>query len=188
VPESFRPGRAWLAIRGNSVPDVVARLRLRTVLPANWNAGPTAAAEAGVFVSPAVDGWIFATGADLAAADPEGDVVPMLAAASRGGTAAWFCSAPDADVFGWALARGGEVVRAYAYSGEHGHVLWIGELTEAERDLGCFVDDPRDRSDDDIKWWPDAAVVHALASAWSLAPAAVASRAQAPGVGAVGRL
>jgi len=177
-----------LAIRGNAVPEVVARLRLRTVLPANWHAGPTAAAAAGVFVSPPVDGWIFVAGADLAAADPECDVLPMLAAASRGGTAAWFCSAPDADEFGWALAQDGAIVRAYAYSGEPGHVLWRGELTAAERDLGCFVDDPRDRSDDDVKWWPDAGTVVALATAWSLAPTAVASRARAPGVGAVGRL
>jgi hypothetical protein len=165
------------------------RLRLRTVLPANWTSGPTAVRAAGVFVTPPVDGWVFVVGADLATADPESTILPLLEALSRNrGTAAWFRCAPDADEFGWALARDGMIERAYAYAGEHGHVLWQGELTAAERDLGCFVDDPRDRSDDEVKWWPDRAIVAALAGAWTLRPEAAPARVRSPAVGSIGRM
>ena len=60
--------------------------------------------------------------------------------------------------------------------------------TPQERALGCFVDDPRDRSDDEIKWWPDRRTVHALAAAWSLDPDTLAAHGAVRSTGAVGRL
>jgi hypothetical protein len=168
----------------------VQALRLRTVLPANWAAGLAEAAEAGVFVTPPVAGWVLVAGADVARrTDPEQDVLPLLQALSQGGgQAAWFCSDDEADTFGWALARDGEVVRAYAYGGERGHTLWLGDVTDAERDLACFVDDPRDGSDDEVKWWPDRRLVHALARAWSIDPDSLPARGLPPATGAIGRL
>jgi hypothetical protein len=170
---------------------VVRALGLRTVLPANWASGLADAAREGVFVTPAVRGTVLATGADVAAHDLEGALLPLLQRLSRAfGSAAWFRSDGERDEFGWAIATGGELVRAYAYSGEHGHAGWHGDVTPQERALGCFVDDPRDRSDDEIKWWPDRRTVHALAAAWSLDPDTLPAHAsQSPcGVGAVGRL
>jgi hypothetical protein len=165
----------------------VRAIALRTVLPANWASGIPDAAACGVFVTPPVRGLVLATGSDLAAHDVENAVLPLLQRLSAAfGTAAWFRSNSAADEFGWAIATGGEVVRAYAYSGEHGHVLWQGEVTPQERALGCFVDDPRDTSDDEVKWWPDRGTVHALAAAWSLDPDTLAAGGPCS-LGAVGR-
>jgi hypothetical protein len=167
---------------------VVRELRLRTVLPANWASGLSAARAEGVFVTPPLAGTVLATGADLAAHELEDVVLPLLQRLSRAfGSAAWFQCDGEHDRFGWAIATAGEIVRAYAFCGERGHLAWIGDVTPQERALGCFVDDPRDSSDDDVKWWPDRAVVHALAAAWSLDPDTLAAHA-ACGVGGVGRL
>lgn len=172
-------------------PQAVAKaLSLRTVLPANWRAGLADAQQAGVFVSPPVDGCVFACGADVAACvDVEADIVPRLELlAARFGMAAWFRSDDAGDAYGWALARDGALVRAYAFDGERGPSAWLGDVDPAERALGCHVDDPRDLSDDDVKWWPDRRIVHALAAAWSIDPDQLPARASACGVGVVGRM
>lgn len=165
-------------------------LGLRTVLPANWRSGLAEARQLGVFVAPPADGWVLACGRDLAHRhELEAELLPLLQRLSRTfGRVAWFRADAAADAFGWAIAERGELVRAYAYVGEHGHVLWHGDVTPAERALGCFVDDPRDRSDDDVKWWPDRRIVHALAAAWALDPDAVPAAGRPPALGAVGRL
>jgi hypothetical protein len=158
-------------------------------LPANWQAGLADARAAGVFVSPPVDGFVFVTGAEVMALDDvDGDIASRLVRLSAdGGFAAWFRSDDVGDRYGWAFARDGEVVRAFAYAGERGPCAWLGEVDAAERQLGCHVDDPRDRSDDEVKWWPDRRIVHALAAAWSLDPDVLAGHAVC-GSGHVGRL
>jgi hypothetical protein len=168
---------------------VVRALGLRTVLPANWAAGLAEVAAQGTFVSPPVAGLVLVTGADLRRhSDPEQDLLPLLERLSRQfGNVCWFASDSDGDVHGWARAVGGAVERAYAYVGDRGHQLWVGEVTAHEHALGCFVDDPRDQSDDEVKWWPDRATVHALAAAWAIDPDRLALAADAPAVGQVGR-
>ncbi|MBL8728131.1 MAG: hypothetical protein JNM25_06855 [Planctomycetes bacterium] len=170
---------------------MVRALGLRTVLPANWAAGLAEVQRQGVFVTPCVDGWVLAVGADLRAdgADLGGFVTPLLErlGAAFGG-AAWFLTDAAGERHGWALATRQALVRGYAYDGERGHVFWHGEVTAAEQELDCFVDDPRDNSDDEIKWWPDERVVLSLAAAWSLDPRRLAGRGGAPSVGCVGRL
>ncbi len=165
-------------------------LGLRTVLPANWRSGLTEVAQGGVFVTTRVDGWVLAVGRDLKVlGHPDAIVPPLLERLSREfGCAAWFFSDTDADQHGWALATNGTLVRGYAYDGDDGHVFWSGEVTAVERDLDCFVDDPRDRSDDEVKWWPDERIVRAIAAAWSLDPWGLGERDLPPSVGWVGRL
>lgn len=160
------------------------------MLPANWRSGLVEAAERGAFVSPAVTDWVFAVGPDLrgAAGDVGGFVTPLLERLSAAfGVAAWFTTNTAAEQHGWALAQQGELVRGYAFDGDHGHVFWHGEVTDAERALQCFVDDPRDQSDDDVKWWPDERIVLALAGAWSLDPSRLGEVPPAAGVGWFGR-
>lgn len=164
-------------------------LGLRTVLPANWASGLGTAADSGVFVSPPVGGFVLAAGADLAAAWPPDEAVPPLLAelSRRFGRAAWFCRDANRERFGWAWAERGLLVRGYAYDGEHGHVFWHGDVTDDERALGCFVDDPRDHSHDEIKWWPDARLVTTLAARWSLDPARLGGDGAMPSLGFHGR-
>ncbi len=169
---------------------MVRQLALRTALPANWTAGLAEAERQGVFVAPAVDGWVFAVGADLRPAPgAEHDrLAPLLESLSRTfGRAAWFAAHDDAEVHGWMLAERGRLRRAYAFAGEHGHTLWLGEVTDDERRLGCFVDDPRDGSDDEVKWWPDSRIVLQHAAAWTLDPRRLGTGAARPGHGWVGR-
>ena len=89
-------------------------------------------------------------------------------------------------VYGWARGEDGRCTRAYAFAEEIGPFLWRGEVTDAERQLGCFVDDPRDRSDDEVKWWPDRAVVCALAALWAADPSTIGG-ADESSAGLVGR-
>ncbi len=190
APRSFARGD-WLAVRTNDAERVVAALSLRTVLPANWRAGLAEAATSGVFVSPPVKGFVFATGVDLGAAiGPHAQALPDLLErlASTFAELTWFRADTANDRHGWALVRRGAVERVYAYDGDDGHVAWHGEPTGTERELGCFVDDPRDQSDDDVKWWPDAAVVAEVAAAWSLDPRTIDRVATEPSVGWLGRL
>lgn len=176
-------------VRADDAEAVARALALRTALPANWQSGLADVREVGAFVSPPVDGFVFVAGADVAGfAAVERDVTPRLERLSAAfGFAAWFQSDDAADAYGWACARDGALVRAYAFEGEHGPVAWLGDVDDAERALGCHVDDPRDRSDDEVKWWPDRRIVHALAAAWSLDPDALSERG-AIGVGIVGRI
>jgi hypothetical protein len=176
-------------VRAQDPQQVVRALGLRTVLAANWRAGLELGRENGVFVAPPVDGWVLAVGADLFL-DPQHDAIPAVLCrlSAAFGTAAWFATDERVDRHGWSLAQDGGIVRGYAFAGERGHVSWIGEVTQAEHALGCFVDDPRDTSDDDVKWWPDERTVLDLAAAWSLDPRTIASRAFAPSVGWFGRL
>ncbi|MBM3973255.1 MAG: hypothetical protein FJ301_04055 [Planctomycetes bacterium] len=172
-------------------PAAVARaLALRTMLPANWHSGLVDVRDVGTFVSPPVDGFVFVTGADVVGFGAvEQDVAPRLARLSAEfGFAAWFRSDDAADAYGWACARDGELARAYAFAGEHGPVAWEGDVDDVERALGCHVDDPRDKSDDEVKWWPDRRIVHALAAAWAVDPDELSQRGGAAGVGVVGRM
>lgn len=188
-PRPFARDAVWLAVRSDDAQAVARELALRTVLPANWAGGLAEVAELGTFVAPPVRGWVLVTGADLRRhSDPDHDLLPLLERlGQRFGAACWFASDSARDVHGWALVREGVVERAYAYTAEGGHVLWHGEPTAAETALGCFVDDPRDQSDDDVKWWPDRRVVHAIAQAWAIDPDRLDATAAPAGVGCVGR-
>ncbi|MEC8652469.1 MAG: hypothetical protein VXY92_07885 [Planctomycetota bacterium] len=145
------------------------------MLPCNWRAGLAEVVEQGVFVTPPVDGWSYAVGRDVAVltADPEQIEASVVALSAEFGEAYWFAADDGREVYGWARGERGHCTRAYAFAEETGPFLWFGEVTDAERQLGCFVDDPRDRSDDEVKWWPDRAVVCAVAGLWAADPSQI---------------
>lgn len=190
LPQPFAAGRTWLAVPAVDPEHLAKALQLRTVLPANWRAGLAEVASQGVFVTPPVDGWVYAVGRDVAVrtADPSALEALVGALSDVFGAAFWFTSDDDREVYGWARGERGRCTRAYAFAEEHGHYHWHGEVTEAEQELGCFVDDPRDRSDDEIKWWPDREVVCAVAARWARDPSRIAAADAGPSVGVVGRM
>jgi len=191
LPKSFPPVATWLALRAEDPEHVVRAMQLRTVLPANWSSGLAQVASEGVFVTPPVAGWMFAVGRDLAVTTHNpAELESLLTRLSEQfDEVMWFSTDEERDVHGWARARRGEFVRGYAYDEEQGHTLWAGDVTEAESELGCFLDDPRDQSDDEIKWWPDRRTVLAIARAWSMDPTTIEqSHDRVSGSGLVGRL
>lgn len=186
----FGPERAWLVLPASEPARVAERLRLRTVLPANWLAGLEETGRVGVFVSPAARGSTWVVGADLRPGAVLGieALAELVTSLSREhGRAVWCVGDDRTDTHGWIVAERGELRRGYLYDGERGHVFWQGELTAVERELGCFVDDERDRSDDEDKWWPDSRVVLAVAARFGVDPRGLVG-AVASGVGVVGRL
>ncbi len=168
---------------------MVEALRLRTVVPSNWSTGLPIAVQQGLFVTPAVDGWVFAVGVDAfqrGSTESVGQALQRLAATC--GPAFWFATHAHHDVHGWACSDGSRIVRAYLYEGSDPRVLWDeGVTTPAEAELDFFVEDPRDTSDEDIKWWPTPADVLALAERWTVHPCSL-DRHTTPGVGWFGRL
>lgn len=144
-------------------------------------------------MTPACAGYVFVVGRDVlrrTARHGDGDraLLPTLAALSRTfGAAAWFCADAAGERHGWAIASAGLVVRACEFTGEQGAVADVGAVTAAETALGCFVDDPRDSSDDPIKWWPDDRLVRQLAAAWTCDPARLDGVAAEPACGWFGR-
>lgn len=189
-PLPFGYETAWFAARAPDPDCVLGALGVRGAVPASWFAGlPAAVEREGIFVTPPVDGWVFAVGSD---AFLRGDVGRIAGALCRLGAACgpayWFATHARSDVHGWAQAQRGQLVRAYLYDGEDVRVAWDeGPATPAEVELGFFVDDPRDTSDDLVKWWPTPADVVRLAGVWSRCPIGVAGRGT-PGVGRLGRL
>lgn len=169
---------AWFAVATDDVRGAARALQLRTATPVEAGDGPARAAE-GVFVF-AVEGFVCAVGED---AWQRGDFAVIEAALERlsreYGDATWFCVDARSSRFGWAAARGGALHRAWCGDGDEDRVLWqFGDPTVAESELGFFVDDPRDATDDEHKWWPVAADVRALARRWSKDPAASLAAAQ----------
>ena len=180
---------AWFAVRSDDPHAVARALGVRTAMPASWCAGLTRAVDEGIFVTPSVDGWVFAVGVD---AFQRGDCQQVSEALQRLGAACgpafWFATHARVDVHGWACADGQRLVRAYLYEGDQPRVVWDeGDKTPTEQQLGYFEDDPRDTSDDDIKWWPTPADVMRLAKTWTLDPCALGSKASL-GTGHLGRL
>lgn len=167
-------------------------LRMRTVLPANWRTGLADVVREGVFATPSISGWVLVVGFDLLRATHDSDdlenlLVPL---SEEFGEVAWFTTDEAREAHGWAFAERGEMRRGYRYNSEQGHVYWYGDVMEAERDLECFLDDPRDHSDDEVKWWPDRQIVLALAAAWSIDPSKLSQLEGGAGRGAgwVGRI
>ena len=98
------------------------------------------------FVAPCRDGAVCALGSDAWLRADFDELEQALARLSLScDEAAWFGMDASRSRFGWALARGGVVLRAWCGDGDDEAVLWsVGSPTGDERALGFFVDDPRD--------------------------------------------
>lgn len=138
-----------------------------------------------MFIAPPVDGFVLVIGRD-AGDDRVAELLGLLS--RRFGEAQWFCSWPERIEAGFACARDGVVTRHYRFDGDSGEVaIDDGEPTRAEGELRFFVDDPRDQSDDPVKWWPSHDDVLALAARWGLDPREFGRHAR-PAAGVIGRL
>lgn len=169
------PDGAWLAVRTSDAAPVLAALGITVPSASAWPVGLQEALQRGVVVLPPIDGWVLVAGADLVpppGAEPTAVLALVATLSRRFGCAQWFLAMAREDQFGWAVAFAGELQRVYV--GTAGALPWTeGVPTAAERKAGCFVSDPRDRSEDGEDWWPDLACVRQIAAAWSRDPWAV---------------
>lgn len=135
----WRPGSVllvparWMAVRANSVREVRQAISLSDVTPCSIEDGLAGNHRQAIFLAPPVNGWVLVTGPGIP--DPAEDideVYHLLRALSiRLGSAQFFCFNRALGHHGWAWARGGGVVRAFAWAGV---TLWNeGEPTPAER-------------------------------------------------------
>lgn len=163
---------AWFAAPVAGVAEFARTLGLRTVQNVPLETAATAARE-GLFVVKGGNGRVLAIGIDAFARGDFARIDEALCRLSLAhGEAVWFGIDEDRDLCGWARAHRGEVLRAFCWDGSDDELLWeIGEPSADERSLGFFTADPRDGTDDEVKWWPLPREVRALAQRWGAEPA-----------------
>jgi len=201
LPQPFGYKMAWLAVRSNNTKKVLEKLALKEQKPANWSQGLTAAYEnqGFVFVSPPLKGWVLIVGRALwdkfDLAQPPQRLFLLRGLSQAFGHAQYFSTIRGVETHAWAMAEDGQIMRAYAYSGEIGEVLWdFGELTNEEEELGFAFFDPESIEAEEENYWqrsdlryPDERDVIALAAVWGM-DTRFDGRQWQPGIGAIGRL
>lgn len=163
-PQPFGYKTVWLAVKSDDPAQVAQVLGLRTAGPVNWASGLALAYERAdsVFLSPALDGYVLAVGLS-----EEYSPEQIAALSVPFDDLQYFASHRVVDLYSWARAARGDLLRGYSYCGERGEVQWQrGEMTAEERAL----DFQRFRVDDDIWETPDEEDVLRIAAAWGLDP------------------
>ena len=181
-PDPGRPGepmvgfgfkQAWLAIRDGDFDLVSSVLGLRDLGVVSWRAGIDLSylTDDRVVLTPPLTGaggddWLLVTGWWLARTSSTVDVVTL--SDLLGTEVQYFATHRVVEMHQWRRARDGELVRAFAYSGEIGEVIdWRGDPDEVERAIGL----PAGLDDDGgTNILVGEADVMRVAAAWSLAP------------------
>ena len=176
-PLAFGPKMAWLAIPGCKPSEVIAALRLGQVQPANWTKGLTEAYADNnqVFVTPTLSGWVLVIGKTLwqkADMNRSAENIPWLKDVGRlFGNACFYSTMRGLGNHGWVGIRGGNIVRAYGYSGELQELIWfVGEPTEEEIAINpAFANETAESRQPGFRpVVPDEKMVLAMAAAWSV--------------------
>jgi hypothetical protein len=123
----------WMAVRASTVREVRNALELSHATPCSIEDGLAGNHQQALFLAPPVNGWVLVTGPGVP--DPVADideVYHLLRALSiKLGAAQFFSFNRAVGHHGWAWARGGGIVRAFAWAGR---TLWIeGPPTPAEQ-------------------------------------------------------
>jgi hypothetical protein len=164
---SFGYKTQWVAVRSGTAVAVAAALGLSAARAMEYGTGCELAYQCGVYVADPVDGWVLAhgaltLGAWLDATEPHFcDRLQQLSAAL--GEVQFFATNRIVEYHAWAVARDGQLVRAYCYFGEGDHApLSIGEPTPAETamNLGAASGTAIPSEDDVLR----------IAGMWSLDP------------------
>ncbi|GAA2396617.1 hypothetical protein [Dactylosporangium salmoneum] len=169
---------SWLAVRERPVEAVADALGLAGRRAAGWDEGTDEAYRRGVYVVAARAGWTLAHG--LHHLEPgfgpwtAGFPAWLAALSARLGEVQFFASHRGVHYVAWALARGGTLERAYAYTGDDEVVLAVGSPTPAERVLGVGAVPLDSWSEHEYDAFRASAgreedVMH-IAGAWSVGP------------------
>jgi hypothetical protein len=196
-PCAFGCSMAWVAIRCEDPREVISALHLERATPCNWNSGIGAVYDdwlgaSHIFVSPSVEGWVFAVG--LALPQPLGPgftdkCTPLLVELGSDFTEAqYFFTYPPIDYYAWAMVKDGRLVRAFGVSDEG--IVWNkGRTSRDERSLGLKLFElrgVRGRKGDaggEMILHPTEDHVLRLASRWSIDPTTLGSQYASAGLG-----
>lgn len=198
-PAPFGYKMAWLAVRARDPAEVAAALALEAPEAANWASGLGAVYDARlgekrVFVSPAVNGWVFVVGLALPApigrrfSDKSAEL--LLRLGQRFAEVQYFSSHPLVDHFAWARVLEGRLARAFAI-GDEGVIWNKGRPTKEEKGLGLKLFElrgVRGRSGDaggEILIYPTEQHIMQLAAKWSIDPTSLGMVHASHGVGLV---
>ena len=172
VPEPFGYKSQWLAVKTSRPEAVVELLGLRNVARADWKAGVAAAyGQDKVFVTPVIDGWVLALDVSFVAF-AGGDLVEnpeILAQWSKTLGAPvqhYFCDRRSG-TFGWMLAEGGRLNRAF-FEVEGEVKTNLGAETADEKQVRADV--AAHAATDGTVLSEDEDVLFRLAARWSVAP------------------
>jgi len=115
IPFGFKS--AWFAVRSDNPALIAATIELQGGIPALWDAlVPTAPVDR-VFISPAVEGWVFLLGDILPAAGGPRWIGLLHQLSSHSGEAQYFATHRVSDYQAWGRARDGVVTRGFASAG-----------------------------------------------------------------------
>jgi hypothetical protein len=194
-PIPFGSKIAWLAVATTETAEVAAALDLQGSQEATWAEGIAAAYRSSVFVTPPLGEWTLAVSTALflfPRNDAEAFVKPILEELSRRfGEAQFFCTHRDLELYIWARAQEGRLIRGYGWLGENGVTLWDeGAPTKDELDLGFRFEPGRPPTVPAEPNEPpaplDESCVQQLACLWSIDPSALDEQLKEPVQGLLG--
>jgi hypothetical protein len=142
VPIPFGYKASWIAIRGATPQAVAGHLNLKDLDSCSWKQGlQKALTYKGLFISPVVDEWVLIIGNPPDAG--QASFRPFLKELSKAfGDVFYFGTHRVVGYNAWAIARGGEIVRAFAYLGERGEFLLnVGDRLPEEIELATGLED-----------------------------------------------
>lgn len=177
-PVPFGYQMAWLCLDTTDTEAVAEALDLEDVEEATWGEGIEEAHRGLIYVTPPVADWTLVLGTPLFSTPEkmQTTIKSLLENLSRQfNEAHYFCNHRDVDLYGWARAEQGQLIRGYGWLGMHQTTLWNeGSPTEEESTLGfrCVSGQPPTIESED----PDEFIpltedwVLTLASVWSINP------------------
>ena len=167
----------WMAVRATTVREVRTALGLSNPVPCSIEDGLAGNHQQALFLAPPVNGWVLITGPGVP--DPAEDideVYHLLRSLSiKLGAAQFFSFNRVIGHHGWAWARGGGIVRAFAWTGK---TVWNeGDPTPAERAfrMRCpqYGDPPPQSASARENLLSNLDKVPLLAARWSVDPVGV---------------
>jgi hypothetical protein len=186
----------WMAVKHSSSEFVIDLLRVHNPKQSDWAEGIGGAYEGRVFVSCPLDSWILAVSIALpefgthANRDGVLDWVCGLSM-STGSIVQYFCSHRVVEYHAWCWAEKGQILRAFAYSGETASVLLdLGTKTDAERQVDSMISagEASMQQTNEAFRPPNEDYVMLLAGLWSIDPTMLEQRFPAVEPGWLGTL
>lgn len=193
-PFPFGYKTAWFAVRSTDVDAVAAALQLERPQQANWQYGIWHSVESddyAIFVCSPINGWILAVGVPILFEADSHATQRMVELSRQFGEAQLFVSMRVSDVYVWAWAKNGRLVRRF-YEGD-GERSETGVPTDAELELGIKFFDASSPEAKEPGYWKrkdlvfvDEQYVLRVAGKWSVDPSKLNEMGLTPSLGVLG--